>query len=74
MDGYEGTAILHIRSLLIFRKGVSLLAYFAPVILQGIGLADGLISILSGVISIAFFLGTIPTYWTIEKYGRRFIM
>lgn len=54
--------------------GVSLLAYFAPVILQGIGLSAGLISVLSGVISTAFFLGTIPTYWTIERYGRRAIM
>lgn len=54
--------------------GVSLLAYFAPVILSGIGAAPTLISVLSGVISTAFFLGTIPTYWTIERYGRRFIM
>ena len=41
--------------------GVSLLAYFAPVILQGIGADSSLTSVLSGVISTAFFLGTIPT-------------
>lgn len=43
--------------------GVSLLAYFAPVILQGIGVTPLLISVLSGVLTTCFFLGTIPLYW-----------
>lgn len=54
--------------------GVSLLAYFAPVILSGLNASPSLISVLSGVISLAFFFGTIPTYWTIERFGRRSIM
>lgn len=51
--------------------GVSLLAYFAPVILQNIGLSASLISVISGVLTTMFFLGTIPLYWTIERWGRR---
>lgn len=43
--------------------GVSLLAYFAPVILQGIGIAPGTIAVISGVLATCMFLGTIPVYW-----------
>ncbi|ETN41003.1 uncharacterized protein HMPREF1541_02935 [Cyphellophora europaea CBS 101466] len=51
--------------------GISLLAYFTPVILQNIGLSSNLISVLSGVVTTTFFLGTIPLYWTVERFGRR---
>lgn len=43
--------------------GVSLIAYFAPVILKGVGVTDSLNAVLSGVLTTFFFLGTIPLYW-----------
>ncbi|OAA65316.1 MFS transporter [Niveomyces insectorum RCEF 264] len=54
--------------------GISLLAYFAPVILSGIGTSAGTVSVISGVLCTCMFLGTVPLYWTIEKFGRRSTM
>lgn len=45
--------------------GVSLLAYFAPVILQGIGTSTVVLEVLSGVLTTCMFLGTIPLYWCV---------
>jgi hypothetical protein len=45
--------------------GISLLAYFAPVILTEIGVSPLLVSILSGVLTTLFFLGTVPLYWCV---------
>lgn len=46
--------------------GISLLAYFAPVILKGIGTSEGTIAVLSGVLTTCMFLGTIPLYWYVK--------
>lgn len=47
--------------------GVSLIAYFAPVILKGVGVSASLNAVLSGVLTTFFFLGTIPLYWYVES-------
>ena len=47
--------------------GVSLLAYFAPVILQGIGTSEVVLEVLSGVLTTCMFLGTIPLYWCVSR-------
>lgn len=49
--------------------GVSLIAYFAPVILQGVGVSPSLNAVLSGVLTTFFFLGTIPLYWYVQPGG-----
>lgn len=43
--------------------GVSLLAYFAPVILQGLRTSPVVIAVVSGAMATCMFLGTIPVYW-----------
>lgn len=48
--------------------------YFLPIILTAIGLDASLITVLSGVITTWFWLGTIPLVFTIEKFGRRKIL
>lgn len=45
--------------------GISMLAYFAPVILSGIGTSPGNVAVISGVLTTCMFLGTIPLYWCV---------
>lgn len=52
--------------------GISLLAYFAPVILKGIGTSEGTIAVLSGVLTTCMFLGTIPLYWYVELHLKSY--
>lgn len=53
--------------------GISFFSYFATVVLGRIT-TPGLVSVLAGVLTTVEWFGTIPLYWTIEKFGRRSCM
>ena len=54
--------------------GSSLMAYYASVILAGVGAKSSLVAVLSGVLTIFFAAGCVPLYFTIERVGRRAVL
>lgn len=51
-----------------------MLVYYSTRIFANIGYSDFLSQLLAAVMNTGFALGTLPTIWTIEKFGRRAIM
>lgn len=54
--------------------GINMLVYFSTRIFANIGYSDFLSQLLAAVMNTGFWIGTIPTIFTIEKFGRRKIM
>ena len=50
------------------------MVYFSTTILKNVGLSPFYQQLLAAVMNTAFWLGTIPLYWTIERWGRRPIL
>lgn len=55
-------------------SGINLIVYYLAIILTSLGLSGSLITLLAGIVTTWFFLGTIPLVFTVEKFGRRKIM
>ncbi|CAK7208036.1 hypothetical protein SEUCBS139899_010870 [Sporothrix eucalyptigena] len=51
--------------------GSGLMATYSSIILSKTGASPSLISLLSGIQNIVFFLGCVPIYFTMERTGRR---
>lgn len=51
--------------------GINAIVYYAPTILQTLGLSSDLQLIMSGVINIAQLLGVITSIWSMDHFGRR---
>lgn len=51
-----------------------MLVYFSTTILKNVGLSAFLQQLLAAVMNTAFWLGTWPTLWTLEPWGRRPIL
>jgi MFS family permease len=51
-----------------------MLVYYSTRIFANIGYSEFLSQLLAAVMNTMFAVGTLPTIWTIEKYGRRSIM
>ncbi|KAL1889952.1 hypothetical protein Sste5346_008530 [Sporothrix stenoceras] len=51
--------------------GSGLMATYSSIILAKTGASPSLISLLSGIQNIVFFLGCVPIYFTMERTGRR---
>ena len=54
--------------------GINLIVYYLSIILADTGISPSLVTLLSGVVTTWFWLGTVPLIFTIEKFGRRRIM
>ncbi|ODV91687.1 hypothetical protein CANCADRAFT_259 [Tortispora caseinolytica NRRL Y-17796] len=54
--------------------GTNFAVYFATVIFSNVGLDDNLSALLAAVLNTIFWLGTIPTIFLSDKFGRRNIM
>ncbi|KAK3672451.1 hypothetical protein LTR78_007758 [Recurvomyces mirabilis] len=54
--------------------GINLVVYYSTVILAQTGLNPLMQSVIAGVANTVFFLGTVFTYFTIERWGRRQLM
>lgn len=54
--------------------GINVLVYFSTTILKNVGLDAFHQQLLAAVMNTAFWLGTIPLYWTIEKWGKQPLM
>lgn len=54
--------------------GINMLVYFSTTIFLNIGYSSSLSQLLAAVMNTGFWLGTLPTIWLIEKWGRRSIM
>lgn len=54
--------------------GINLLVYYGTVILAGVGLSAFQQQLVAAVMSTVFAIGTIPTVFTIETWGRRRLM
>jgi MFS family permease len=50
------------------------LVYFSTTILKNVGLDAFYQQLLAAVMNTAFWLGTWPLYWTLERWGRRPIL
>jgi len=55
-------------------EGINMLVYYSTRIFANIGYSDFLSELLAAIMNTMFAVGTLPTIWTIEKYGRRSIM
>jgi hypothetical protein len=54
--------------------GINVLVYFATTILKNVGLSPFYQQLLAAVQNTAFWLGTWPLLWTLERFGRRPIL
>jgi MFS family permease len=53
------------------RTGINVLVYFSTTILKNVGLNAFYQQLLAAVMNTAFWLGTWPLYFTLERFGRR---
>lgn len=49
--------------------GISLIAYFSTIILSKVGTSKGLVQLVAGFLNTSFALGTVPLYFTIERFA-----
>ncbi|KAK5000582.1 hypothetical protein LTR66_000601 [Elasticomyces elasticus] len=54
--------------------GINIVVYYSTVILGQTGLSPLIASTIAGVANTIFFLGTVATYFTIERWGRRSLL
>lgn len=56
-------------------NGVNAILYYAPFIIQGVGLTGGSLSLLAtGVVGVVMFLATIPAVLYVDRFGRKTIL
>lgn len=56
-------------------NGVNAILYYAPFIIEGVGLTGGTLSLLAtGVVGVVMFLATIPAVLYVDRFGRKTIL
>lgn len=56
-------------------NGVNAILYYAPFIMEGVGLTGGTLSLLAtGVVGVVMFLATIPAVLYVDRFGRKTIL
>ncbi|KAL2853465.1 general substrate transporter [Aspergillus pseudoustus] len=69
---FRRIAIVFIIPMLGQFTGVNVLTFYLPVVLEDIlGFSSNLSSLTSGFIQLAYWVGTLPPIWTVERFGRR---
>ncbi|KAK2049087.1 hexose transporter [Colletotrichum somersetense] len=54
--------------------GINALIYYAPTLFETMGLVHNMQLIMSGVLNCVLLMGVIPSLWTMDRFGRRWIL